>query len=301
MAERIGERLTHGEQRVQRLVDPLEPSRLDVPRDRDRLQHEAFGPPQKVEHMAAKLPVIEELRAIGATEPSDLEQTLRIVGLQAFRTTEQDRRRAKQRSGAKQSKPLQQLRGIARSGILETAATNRLLHGDDDLVRIQVGDRERRRRLDLPPLLAVESLEQDGVVLVATQFVIGAADATICAPAVRVRTTAPPGDRNHENFAPVRYRHALDAGEGRRIDVVQLLHELLDGLVADVLPDHRPIGLYADEDLPAAIVQHGADGLGHVGALPGRALELQHLGFAGGGERAHDISVHAVNAPQFGH
>ena len=72
-------------------------------------------------------------------------------------------------------------------------------------------------------------------------------------------------------------------------------------MVADDLPEPRTIGLYATEDLPSAIVQHGADGLGHVGALPGRALELQHVGSAGGGERAHDISVHAVNAPQFGH
>ena len=116
-----------------------------------------------------------------------------------------------------------------------------------DLGSVEIGHRPTHGWLVLPALLAVHSLEQHPVVLVARQRLACIADAAVRLPAVAVRPVLTGGHADDQNLAAVAQGHAIDGREGRRIDRAQLLGDLFDGVIADLLADDSPVRLNAKQ------------------------------------------------------
>ena len=57
--------------------------------------------------------------------------------------------------------------------------------------------------------------------------------------------------------------------------------QLLNGALADLLPHHGPGRCYAEQHLPAFLVQEGAHRHGRLSARASGTFELQRLGLAG--------------------
>ena len=96
MAQRVRQRLAHGQGRVERLVDPVEAVSFDSPGDGQGLAQKTLGGLEKYEGVAVELPVVEELGAIDAPEAGDTKQTLWHLEFNALGVAEQHHRRAPQ-------------------------------------------------------------------------------------------------------------------------------------------------------------------------------------------------------------
>ncbi len=89
MAESLRQRLAQRRRRIEWIVHSLEQTRCDAPGHGQVLAQEALGLEQQIECVAVKLPVVEELGAVGAAELCHAQQALWNLGLQALGATKQ--------------------------------------------------------------------------------------------------------------------------------------------------------------------------------------------------------------------
>ena len=111
MTQGVGKRFARGERRVERLVDPLEPIRLEATGDRQCLSQKALRGSEQDEGVAVELPIVQKLHLVDAAEAGDAQQALRHLELQTRGVAEQDRRRPQQHSVAQQSESSQHVGG----------------------------------------------------------------------------------------------------------------------------------------------------------------------------------------------
>ena len=90
----------------------------------------------------------------------------------------------------------------------------------------------------------------------------------------------PHADADHQHLPAAPHIHANNRRERRRVEFLDLLGDLLDGVIADLLSRHPPVRFNTEQHLPAAVVEHGAQRAHGLAALVGRALKLECLGFA---------------------
>jgi hypothetical protein len=137
-------------------------------------------------------------------------------------------------------------------------------------------------------MLAVEPFEEDPIVLVARHDLIRVSHPAIRAAAVGVGLVLSGDDGHDQDFKAVAKRETLDIREGRRVDLTKFLGDLFERAVAHLLSDNLAVSLDAEEDLTAAVIEHRADRMRGLASFPGRALELDGLGFAGG-DKGYDL------------
>ena len=77
----------------------------------------------------------------------------------------------------------------------------------------------------------------------------------------------------------------LDRRKCRRVDPLDFGAHFLNRPLANLLAGHLSRRRDTEQHVPAALVEHGAHGLGRLAACTRRVLELQRLGFSCRGQR----------------
>ncbi len=110
-------------------------------------------------------------------------------------------------------------------------APDRLLHRAHQFRHIQIGNAPARRRLILPAVLAMQTLQQHAVVFVARQGRAGIANAPIRLSAITVRAALPRGNADRQHLALMADIDTVNGGKRGRINRLHLLRDLFDGAV----------------------------------------------------------------------
>jgi len=88
MAKSVGDRLSRGQGRIERLVDALNPARLEAARDGQGIAEKTFGGPEEHKGIAVELSIVQKLRSVGASKASHPEQALWHLAFQALGISE---------------------------------------------------------------------------------------------------------------------------------------------------------------------------------------------------------------------
>jgi hypothetical protein len=247
--------------------------------------------------MTAELPVIQELGLVGSPELRHAQQALRKLSLQLLALTEQHRRRPQQNVVAHQAQPPQQGQRVTRARVFQPPAADGFVHRARDLRLLQVIGTPPIGRFRLPAPLAVNTLDEHAVVLVATHLRAGVAHPLVGLPLVAVGPIDPPRDRHRNHLSASRDVPLLNGRENRRLDVLDFLGHFLQGPLRHLLADNPPLGIDTEQHLPAAMVQHGAQIVHGFRTLAGGLLELQRLGLAGSDELLQLGQIHHTALP----
>ena len=127
-------------------------------------------------------------------------------------------------------------------------------------------------------------LEQHSVVLIGRHRYSRVAHPTVGRAAICVRPRRPLAGADDYDIAVFTHADAFDARKRRRIDALKLTAQLFNGPLSNLLPDHASIILHTEQNLPAALVQEGANRHSRFATRTSSLLELQRLRLAGRNE-----------------
>lgn len=100
---------------------------------------------------------------------------------------------------------------------------------------------------------------------------------TVGAAAVRVWPRCSLARADHDHISAVPEGNPFDCRKRRGIEGLELCAQVLDCALGDLLASHCSRWCDAEHDLPAALVQEGANGLGGFATGPGCPFELEDL------------------------
>jgi len=272
---------SRGQRWVERLVDPLEPVRLEPPGDRQRLAEKALRGSEQHERVTVELTIVQEFHPIDTAEAGDAKQALRHLVLQTRGVSEQHRSCSKQNSVANQSESAQHVGRLPAQRLLQPSLPHRLGNRAPNLSYVEVVDRPPGGGLILPPLLAVHAFEQHPLVLLGRHGRGSVPDATVGSTTPRIRSGRSGIHAHDDHVAVAGDANAFDRWKRRRLDPTQIAAQPLDRASAHLLSDHDALWRDSDQHPSAVLVQKGADGHRDLPASSSRGLEFQHFRFAG--------------------
>jgi hypothetical protein len=231
------------------------------------------------EGMTMKLPLVEELVLVGATEPGKSQLALRVVRQKL--AAEGHYRRIYQRPANAQTQPIQDVSQIIRGSISgQSTARNTRLDCPANLLHVKFIDRHVGNFV-FPAMPGMRALQKNSLVCFLRHDRRGRPDALIRPSIVSAWKTVSHrcGLQNQDLKAARVHRDLLRFDRDGRIKAAQDLRKVLKSLVRQRLTDDRTVRPNADQYLSAPAIHEGAKRFSSSGELRRALLEFKLFGF----------------------
>ncbi len=231
------------------------------------------------EGMTMKLPLVEELVLVGATEPGKSQLALRVVRQKL--ATESHYRGIHQRSANAQTQPIQDVSQIICGSIGgQSAARNTRMDCPANFLYVEFIDHYVGNFV-FPTMPRMRTFQKNPLVCLLWHDRRGRPDALIRSPIVGAWETVSRrrGLQNQNLKAARAHRNLLSFDRDGRIKAAQDLREVLKSLVRQRLTNDRTVRPDADQHLSAPAIHEGAKRLSSSGELRRALLEFKLFGF----------------------
>jgi hypothetical protein len=198
---------------------------------------------------------------------------------------------------AEELKTQEQFTSFASARVLHPAPANGFVHGSNDLSLVKVVERYPFRGPILPAVDRMGAFQQLSLIYCLGHHNRRGPIPHVGPTVADIRADAARNTQGDDAIA-VAERYRLDVREARRLDLAQLIVDVLKRIGSDDLPSHLSSSRHAKNDESADAVEHTADGVHAFAALAGGFLEFHPIGFAAANEFAQLIDVHIYPTPQ---